>query len=242
MNIMQPQNGTPKSMINVLLVESGQIMRTGLKMLLEKNNSIKVVREFEAALPFPIKTQGSITPIDTTDVIVFSPTANCLEGIAKITELRELLPNAKVLLLAKGSNQMAMQKAVMLGASGIVYHKQTGEVLVQAVEKVFKGEIWIDRMLMAQTLNDFTAEKVEKRDHERQKIDSLTPREKQMICSIGEGMSNKEITKNLSISESTVRHHLSSIYSKLEVKDRLGLVIYAYKFGLIKIIESRLSN
>ena len=122
-----------------------------------------------------------------------------------------------------------------MGVSGIVKYAQTPEILLRAVERIFGGEIWIERSLMAQVLGEFTnsTPESEQQIYEKQKIESLTPKEHQVISAIGEGLRNKEIAKKLHISEATVRHHLSSIFSKLEVEDRLSLVIYAYQRGLI---------
>lgn len=222
---MQPLKQSRNSKIKVLLIENGQIMRAGLRLIIEKNNVMKIVGEMENPSQF---TESGEKP----DVILFSPLSNCLNGIERVVEIRENLPEAKVLLLVKGGNSLALQRAVMLGVTGIVYQEQSPETLVRAIECVSSGEIWIDRVLMAQALGDFTVAKLEKRDREKQKADSLTPKEKQVVGSIGEGLRNKEIAVKLRISEATVRHHLSSIFGKLEVYDRLSLAIYAFRQGL----------
>lgn len=236
---MQPQIGSQKTKINVLLVENGRIIRAGLKSILEKNQSIKVVGEFDSPQDLTVSASQDMIDNYEPEVVVYSPMTNCLTGVEQMKELQRLLPNSKILLLSRGEDQVVLERAVSLGASGIVYHNQPWETFVRAVEKISDGEIWIDRTLMARTLNNFSAVKIEKRDYEKQKIKSLTPKERQVISAIGEGLSNKEIMQTLNISESTVRHHLTSIFSKLEVKDRLCLVIYAYQHGLVKIKEPK---
>ena len=85
---------------------------------------------------------------------------------------------------------------------------------------------------MAGVLNEVTRKKTAKPDPESDKIATLTTREREVISLIGEGIKNKQIAERLFISETTVRHHLTSIFSKLEVADRVELLIYAMRHGL----------
>jgi DNA-binding NarL/FixJ family response regulator len=228
-----PLNNSLAHKVRVLLIEKDSIFRSALKLLLESSKSIQVIKqvgEIDTYLKSP-ELQNLVG--DPPDVILLSAPNNCLEGIEKIKNLREAFSRSRILLLIGKCEQDSLQRAVILGISGIVTQGQTQDILVKAVEKIANGEIWIERSLMAQTLSEFTSEKIDERDYEKRKIRSLTPRELQIVHTIGDGYSNKEITEKLRISESTVRHHLTSIYSKLEVKDRLGLVIYAYKHELI---------
>jgi two-component system, NarL family, nitrate/nitrite response regulator NarL len=228
-----PLNNSLGNKVRVLLVEKDSIFRSALKLLLESGRTIQIVKQIGDVDAYLKSTELSNLVADPPNVILLSAPHNCLEGIEKITQLRKTFPKSKVLLLIGQCEQSNLQRAVILGISGIVTQGQTQDILVRAVEKIANGEIWIDRALMAQALSEFTAEKIDERDYERQKIRSLTPRELQIVHTIGDGFSNREITEKLRISESTVRHHLSSIYSKLDVKDRLGLVIYSYKHELI---------
>jgi DNA-binding NarL/FixJ family response regulator len=116
---------------------------------------------------------------------------------------------------------------------GMVKKEKAAEVLIAAIERVNDGEAWLDPSLMAGVLSEVTrAGKAAKTDPEAEKIASLTKREREVIVLIGEGIKNKEIAGRLFISETTVRHHLTSIYDKLEVADRVELLIYAFRHGL----------
>jgi DNA-binding NarL/FixJ family response regulator len=122
---------------------------------------------------------------------------------------------------------------VLFGAVGIVRKEKAAEVLISAVERVHKGEAWLDPSLMADVLSDMTrSAKGKKPDPEAQKIAALTNREREVIALVGEGIKSKEIAGRLFISETTVRHHLTSIFDKLGVADRIELLIYAYRHGL----------
>ena len=99
--------------------------------------------------------------------------------------------------------------------------------------KVNEGEVWIERSMMGSMIQEFT--KPTMADPEAAKIESLTDREREVIALIGEGLKNKQVGERLFISETTVTHHLSSVFSKLDVSDRLELIIYAFRHGLAKI-------
>jgi DNA-binding NarL/FixJ family response regulator len=104
---------------------------------------------------------------------------------------------------------------------------------MKAIERVHAGEAWLDRSLTASILRDLSpGTRSKKQDPDERKISSLTDREREVIRRVGEGLKTKQIAERLFISEITVHHHLTSVYSKLEVADRLELLIYAYRNGL----------
>jgi two-component system nitrate/nitrite response regulator NarL len=106
-------------------------------------------------------------------------------------------------------------------------------VLISAIERVNAGEAWLDPSLMADVLSDMTrSSKPKKPDLVAEQIASLTNREREVITLVGEGIKTKQIAGRLFISETTVRHHLTSIFDKLGVADRVELLIYAYRNGL----------
>src|SRR6185503_12420925 len=135
--------------------------------------------------------------------------------------------DARVLVLTGLKDAEAHRQAVKLGAVGVVLKDQAPEVLIKAIKKVHAGEVWLDRTTTGNLFHEMTQTSGEL-DPEKSKINSLTEREFQVIQLIAEGLKNKEIAKRLFISETTVTHHLSSIFSKLDVSDRLELVIYAF--------------
>src|SRR5207247_2084469 len=104
--------------------------------------------------------------------------------------------------------------------------------LVKAIEKVYDGEVWLDRSMIASVLNtrargDMSPEQ----SLYATQIATLTEREREVIQLIGEGLRNKEIAERLVISEATVRNHLTSIFAKIGVNDRFELVVFAYRYG-----------
>jgi DNA-binding NarL/FixJ family response regulator len=150
-------------------------------------------------------------------------------------ELREAANNARVLILTGMSDTESHRRAIRLGAMGVVLKGQPAEVLIKAIKKVYAGEVWVDRATMGSVLHEMTRKNVIQRDPDQDKIKTLTDREHQVIALIAEGLKNKQIATRLFISETTVTHHLSSIFSKLEVSDRLELVIYAFGHNLARL-------
>jgi len=117
---------------------------------------------------------------------------------------------------------------------------QSASTLVKAIERVHAGEAWLDRSTTASLLLELSPRnRAAKPDPELAKIASLTEREREVIKLVGKGLKNKQIAEKLFISNITVHHHLTSIYSKLDVSDRLDLLIYSYRNGLAHLPGSR---
>jgi len=153
-----------------------------------------------------------------------------------LPELYRITPEARVIVLTGMRDSEAHRRAVRLGAMGLVRKEQASAVLLQAIVKVHAGEVWLERTLVAYVLGEMTrGGPVQPVDPEAVKIASLTPRERELIPLIGEGLKNREIARRLCIVEATVRHHLTSISAKLNVVDRLELVIYVYRHGLSRL-------
>jgi two-component system nitrate/nitrite response regulator NarL len=122
---------------------------------------------------------------------------------------------------------------MLAGAMGVVLKEHAAEVLIKAINKVHQGEVWLDRSMMGTVLDEMT--QAPEIDPEGARIASLSDREREVIALIAEGLKNKQIAQRLFISETTVTHHLSSIFSKLDVSDRLELIIYAFRHGLAQL-------
>jgi DNA-binding NarL/FixJ family response regulator len=138
---------------------------------------------------------------------------------------------AYIIVVARSDNPELQYRAITMGAQGWVSKFDSEQTLVMAIRKVHEGEVWINRSMVAYALNSlrYPAQVMNETAYS---IASLTPREREVIHLIAEGMRNSDIAAELHISESTVGHHLSSIYSKLAVTDRLELAIFAFRHRL----------
>lgn len=152
------------------------------------------------------------------------------------TFLQQVGSTYPVLVLAGRHDPEIYRRLLRLGISGMVLKEISAEILFKAIEKVFGGELWYDRSIMGQTIRQLVDEK--KTLVERSGADTgmpLSDRERQVVDLICKGYKNKTIADRLAITETTVRHHLTSIFGKLDVTSRLELVIYAFRNNLAKI-------
>jgi DNA-binding NarL/FixJ family response regulator len=151
-----------------------------------------------------------------------------------LPELRNAATEARVLILTGLKDSETHRRAARLGAAGLVLKENAAEVLLKAIKKVHQGEVWLDHAMVSSLLREMT-QTDKKIDPDAANIASLTGREREVVTLIAEGLKNKQIGERLFISETTVTHHLTSIFSKLGVSDRLELVIYAFGHGLARM-------
>jgi two-component system nitrate/nitrite response regulator NarL len=219
----------PQDVIRVLIVDDHQLVRTGLRMLIESQPEMKMVGQAgngaEAlALAASEKPNLILLDIDLGDE----------NGLDFLTELLQTATDARVLVLTGVKDVETHRRAARLGAAGLVLKEHAAEILLKAIRKVHQGEFWLDRSMMSSLMNEMTRPD-KKLDPEKAKITTLTDREHEVIVLIAEALKNKQIAERLFISETTVTHHLSSTFSKLGVSDRLELVIYAFAHHLAKM-------
>jgi DNA-binding NarL/FixJ family response regulator len=144
--------------------------------------------------------------------------------------------DVKVLILTASRDEGLQRKAMRMGAKGLVAKDQPFGVLAKAIHRVCAGEMWLDRSMTAAVIGELSRrQEPPKLDPDAARIETLTEREREVITAVGDGLKNKDIGERLFISDITVRHHLTSIFGKLGVSDRLELVIYAYRHGLVPI-------
>jgi DNA-binding NarL/FixJ family response regulator len=217
--------------IRVVLVDDQLLFRAGIRTLIDNGNSITVVGDAGSRGEALALVQSK-----QPDVILSDLELRGESGLEYIPDLIAAAEKAKVLILTDTKDQDLHRKAVHLGAKGLVFKDTSVEVLTKAIEKVYAGEVWLDRSMTAALLDELSRKNdARKLNPEEIKIATLTAREREVINSVGEGLKNKPIGERLFISDVTVRHHLTSIFGKLGVSDRLELIIYAYRHGLVPI-------
>jgi len=212
--------------IRILIVDDHLVVRAGLHMLIEDHPGMTVVA-MASNRSEALDLSASAAP----NLILLDLDLGGENALTFLTQLRETT-NARILVLTGLRDTDAHRQAVQLGAMGVVLKEHAPDVLIKAIEKVHAGEIWLDRPTMGRMLREMSAREEKEIDPEVAKIKSLTQREREVVALIAEGLKNKQIAQRLFISETTVTHHLSSVYSKLGVSDRLELVIYAFAHKL----------
>ena len=218
----------PSKRIRVSIIEDHAIVRAGIRMLIEREPGIEVVSESATA------TEALADKSAQPDVILLDIRLRTEVGLDLIPQLLKQFAPAKVLVLTAVEDAETQLLAIEAGASGVVMKEQAPEVLVKAVHAVNLGEPWIGSALSTAALHKLSHAKIEraKADPEAAKIAMLTPRERDVIAAVRRGLNGLGIARELKISEATVRHHLTSILSKLEVSNKLELAVYAFHHGL----------
>ena len=213
--------------IGVLLAESQPLIRDALRALLAGMERIDVVGDVGVATDI-LTMVGLRRP----DVVVLAIDGSDVSGFGFLQELPRIAECARVVVLTSEAQVALHARAVELGAMGVVTKNQVGQVLAKAIEKVHAGEIWLDRTQTATVVNRLTRRRYDE-DPELARIDTLTPRERQIVALVAEGLRNKDLAERLGISEATARNHLTSILDKLQLTDRFHLAVYAYRRGLV---------
>lgn len=219
--------------IRLLLVDEHPIGRAGLRLLLESRPGLRVVGE-AGTVAEAVALAGREQP----DVILLGLGCGGVQRLQAIPALRAAAERARVLVLAGFRDERLCREAVRGGAAGVVLTRQPPEALFMAIEKVRAGEIWIERALMATMVGELLRPgPASEGRSEAGSAAAVTDRERSVIELLGRGLKNKQIAARLCLSEVTVRHHLTGIYSKLGVPDRVGLLTYAYRYGLVTPCE-----
>jgi two-component system nitrate/nitrite response regulator NarL len=218
--------------IRILIVDDQLVVREGLRMLIENHPGTRVV-----AMARTRSEALDIIAREPLDLIILDLELGGHSALSFIPQLRETATNARLLVLTGSRDSETHQKAAQLGAMGVVLKEDAADLLLKAIEKVYKGEAWLDRLTVGNLLWQLSSQDKDSLDPQTKKISSLTERERDVIALIAEGLKNRQIAERLFISPTTVTHHLSSVYSKLGVSDRLELVIYAFANKLAKIPE-----
>jgi DNA-binding NarL/FixJ family response regulator len=215
--------------INIFLICDLSIFRTALRLLIETDNRFHVVGEASdanTAVEQIAKLRPNIILVDVSEI----------DEMALLPLSTPEIAMTPILILTRKDQVEFYQQCLKLGIKGLVSKQNGAEVLYKAIEKVCEGEFWFDRSIMGATIRHMLNEKQSFMDNPAmQKANGMTDREREVVELICRGMKNKGIAEKLFIAETTVRHHLTSVFNKLEVASRLELVIYAFKHQLVKI-------
>lgn len=212
--------------INLLLVDDHQVVRTGLRMLLEGQPDMKIVGEADSGLQ-ALEKAKELSP----DVIVMDITLPDISGIDATKRIKEELPDVSVVALTIHEDEQYFFEMLQAGASGYVPKRAAPEDLITSIRAAFAGEIYIYPSLAKALVADFLGRSSQGSEHAS--LDGLTMREQEVLGLLAEGLSNDEIGESLQISKHTVARHRENLMRKLELHSRSELVKYAIRKGLI---------
>lgn len=214
--------------IRLVLADDHAVVRSGLRMLLEAQPDIEIVAEAETgeeAVNHARKLQPDIILMD-----IQMPDVNGIEATKRI---KRLSPDTAVLALTMHENEQYFFEMLHAGASGYVPKRAAPDELVTAIRTVARGDVFLYPSLATQLVQDYL--KQAGTGDQPEVYDTLTPREKEVLILIAEGLSNPEIAERLVISVKTVDRHRENIMRKLNLHSRIDLVKYAIKVGLIEL-------
>jgi DNA-binding NarL/FixJ family response regulator len=210
-------------MLQILLADDHGIVRSGLRMLIERQEGMRVVAEAEDGVDAVERTLA-----ERPDVAILDVSMPRMTGIQAAREIKAQAPDTTVLLLSMHDDERYFFDALKAGASGYVLKRQADDELIAAVRSVAAGQPF----LSAATQGTLMKEWLERGDD--QPKDPLTPRELDVVKLIAEAYTNKQIAEILKVSEKTVESHRGNVLQKLGMRDRVELVRYAIRRGLVE--------
>jgi DNA-binding NarL/FixJ family response regulator len=216
--------------LRVLIVDDHALFRRGLQMVLRQESDIDVVGEAADGHEAVDKAQ-ELMP----DVVLMDVRMPGQSGIKATEKIKDLIPHAKILMLTISDEEADLYDAIKAGASGYLLKEISIDEVAEAVRSVWAGQSRISPSMASKLLTEFAA--MSKRASERQQLPAprLTEREMEVLKLVAQGMNNRDIAKELFISENTVKNHIRNILEKLHLHSRMEAVVYAVREKLLEI-------
>ncbi|MEI8189805.1 MAG: response regulator transcription factor [candidate division NC10 bacterium] len=215
-------------MIRVVIADDHHLVRQGIRALLEKAGDIEIVEE-AADGQEAIELVQRLLP----DVLVIDIAMPRLNGVEAVGRLRGLGVKTRALILSMYSDATLVRQALRNGAKGYLLKRAVSEELLLAVRAVSRGDTFLSPEVAGPLLDALANS--HGRAEDREPLDQLTSREREVLQLIAEGNTNRQIAKSLELSEKTVEKHRGNLMTKLNVHDTAGLVRLAIKHGLIRL-------
>ncbi|MBN1552580.1 response regulator transcription factor [bacterium] len=212
--------------IRLLLADDHEVVRSGLGIFLEQHSDIEIIGMSGNGLETLQKVQ-ELKP----DLVLMDINMPNLNGIEVTRQIKNIMPDVKILTLSVHTRDIMVSRMIEAGASGYLPKSCAGEELIQAIHAVMNHHTYISPKVM-----DSVVEYL----HDKSNLHvsstcSLTKRERQVLCLIGEGKSNKEIANCLNLSEKTIESHRYQIMHKLNIHHVAGLIKYAIREGITSL-------
>jgi DNA-binding NarL/FixJ family response regulator len=214
--------------VRVLLVDDDDLMRAGLKAVLSSDARVEVVGEAGSGRA-AVEQVCALHP----DLVLMDVRMPDLDGIAATREVTAASPDVKVVILTTFEQDDYIFGALNAGASGFLLKRSGPEELLAAIHTVAAGDSLLSPSV-TRTVIDRMARQPTPEIGPSRLLDSLTPREREVLVLLARGLSNSEIAAELVIEESTVKTHVKRILMKLRLRDRIQAVVFAYESGIVQ--------
>jgi DNA-binding NarL/FixJ family response regulator len=208
-------------MIRILIVDDQIIVRHGLKSLLEIQEDLTVVGDVSNGQEALEIIASLDLQFQLPDVVLLDVRMPVMDGVASTQELKKYYPELKILILTTFDDDEYISQAMNYGAKGYLLKDSPPEDLAMAIRVVNKGHTYMGSGLLEKMLQHSTQPEIA-----TVAIAELSPREQEVLNLIATGANNREIAKNLYISEKTVKNHITSILSKLNLRDRTQAAVF----------------
>jgi DNA-binding NarL/FixJ family response regulator len=212
--------------VKVALVDDHTLFREGIKKILSLEPDIEIVGEAVDGEEVVLLLKHC-----RPDVLLLDIKMEKINGLQILPQIVGQYPQLRVIVLTAQIGQAESVKAIKDGARGIILKHAASEFLIKGIRKVFEGELWADTSTMTRVVESLSQKYRGERDSEKDRKE-LSQREREVVGLVASGYRNKEIANKLFISEQTVKTHLSNVFQKLEINDRLELALYAMRNGL----------
>ncbi len=217
--------------IRVLVVDDHALFRRGLEMVLEQEADIEVVGEAGDG------TQAVQRAVETApDIVLMDVRMPKGSGIEACRSIKAAVPSAKIIMLTISDEEADLYEAIKAGATGYLLKEISIEEVASAVRAVQNGQSLISPSMASKLLTEFATMVKRADDREQLPTPRLTDREMEVLRLVARGLNNRDIAKELFISENTVKNHVRNILEKLQLHSRMEAVVYAVREKLLEII------
>jgi DNA-binding NarL/FixJ family response regulator len=214
--------------IRLLIVDDQELVRIGFRLFLETQDELEVVGEARDGAE-AIERARELRP-DVVLMDIRMPGMDGVEATARLSAAIE--PAPRVLVLTTFDLDEYVFGALRAGAAGFLLKDAPRERLLEAIRVVHGGEALLSPSITRRLIEDFAA-RTDPLEPPPALLEQITPREREVLVLVARGLSNGEIAERLVVTEATVKSHVGSILTKLDLRDRVQAVVYAYEYGIV---------
>ncbi len=216
--------------IKVAVADDQPLYRMGVVKLLEAEEDLMLVAEATNGMEAILAIERH-----QPDVLLLDLKMPVMDGLQALSEISKRRLDARVIVMISNDEREKAVRAVRLGARGILFKDADPALLPKSIRKVYAGEVWIDNPILSQALESLLTRPQAPSVPAETREMRLSGREMEVVRCVAMGLRNKEVADKLGVSEATVKNHLTSIYTKLGVGDRLELILYAIHNKLVHV-------